>query len=481
MLMFYTLTGVASLIEQKTGNRPSVSVLDRQISHPTRGLVPEVQVSGSGVRGWSEQRALSWSRVVPSSVGRLSRVAEGEVAEEVAKLNEGVVPVAVFDAAGAARVLGVDRGYFYRLLDRHELLADYALVGADGGVKRCWGALSLIRWRAGHKKGSGWSTRAGKEEVMVATAEEFAGFVVSKVDEYGAAGGGQGVKVLRAAAGRSVADHPEALREALMPTKTYRLEVPGDGSELTVLERAAYDVLTIWALHQECLGGRAAHCVPVRGFEYKGFAYWVGFVAGLDAAGSRVREESFGLVLREGVDASELASCVSDFVRVLADYGVGFDYGRFAQDYFSLLSGGTQRDEVLSRWLQEFARGQRVGSEYHLPGFVLPISIARERREQYDTVSELVSRGEAMRFAGVAHALGLVSPVDYENFLDECQYADKDEVVCLDASMRREIMKYVDDPKQEKKLRKRRERAGDRWEYPMDFYKWDDPRSRKFR
>ncbi|MFV0912487.1 type I-E CRISPR-associated protein Cse2/CasB [Rothia dentocariosa] len=479
--MLYTLTGVASLIEQETEKRPSVSVLDRQISHPTRGLVPEVQVSGSGVRGWSEQRALSWFKLVPSSVGRLSRVAEGEVAEEVAKLNEGVVPVVVFDAAGAARVLGVDRAYFYRLLDRHELLADYELVGADGGVKRCWGALSLVRWRAGHKKGSGWSTRAGKEEVMVATAEEFAGFVVSKVDEYGAAGWGQGVKVLRAAAGRSVADHPEALCEALMPAKTYRLEVPGDGAELTVLERAAYDVLTIWALHQECLGDRAAHCVPVRGFEYKGFAYWVGFVAGLDAAGSRVREESFGLVLREGVDASELASCVSDFVRVLADYGVGFDYGRFAQDYLSLLSGGTQRDEVLSRWLQEFARGQRVGSEYHLPGFVLPISIARERREQYDTVSELVSRGEAMRFAGVAHALGLVSPVDYENFLDECQYADKDEVVCLDASMRREIMKYVDDPKQEKKLRKRRERAGDRWEYPMDFYKWDDPRSRKFR
>ena len=478
MLMFYTLTGVASLIEQKTGNRPSVSVLDRQISHPTRGLVPEVQVSGSGVRGWSEQRALSWFKLVPSSVGRLSRVLEGEVAEEVAKLNEGVVPVAVFDAAGAARVLGVDRAYFYRLLDRYELLADYALVGADGGgVKRCWGALSLIRWRAGHKKGSGWSTRAGKEEVMVATAEEFAGFVVSKVDEYGAAG--QGVKVLRAAAGRSVADHPEALREALMPTKTHCLEVPGDGAELTVLERAAYDVLTIWALHQECLGGRAAHRVPVRGFEYKGFAYWVGFVAGLDAAGSRVREESFGRVLREGVDASELASRVSDFVRVLADYGVGFDYGRFAQDYFSLLSGGALRDAVVSQWSEGFAHGKRVGSDHRMGGFA--VASARENRGRYDTVSELVSRGEAMRFAGVAYALGLVSPVGYENFLDECQYADKDEVVCLDASMRREIMKYVDDPKQEKKLRKRRERAGDRWEYPMDFYKWDDPRSRKFR
>jgi len=479
MLMLYTLTGVASLIEQETGKRPSVSVLDRQISHPTRGLVPEVQVSGSGVRGWSEQRALSWFKLVPSSVGRLSRIAEEKVAEEVAKLNEGVVPVVVFDAAGAARVLGVDRAYFYRLLDRYELLADYALVGADGGVKRCWGALSLVRWRAGHKKGSGWSTRAGKEEVMVATAEEFAGFVVSKVDEYGAAGRGQGVKVLRAAAGRSVADHPEALCEALMPTKTYRLEVPGDGAELTVLERAAYDVLTIWALHQECLGGRAAHRVPVRGFEYKGFAYWVGFVAGLDAAGSRVREESFGLVLREGVDAAELASRVSDFVRVLADYGVGFDYGRFAQDYFSLLSGGALRDAVVSQWSEGFAHGKWAGSDHRMGGFA--VAFARENRGRYDTVSELVSRGEAMRFAGVAYALGLVSPVDYENFLDECQYADKDEVVCLDASMRREIMKYVDDPKQEKKLRKRRERAGDRWEYPMDFYKWDDPRSRKFR
>ena len=480
MLMLYTLTGVASLIEQETGNRPSVSVLDRQISHPTRGLVPEVQVSGSGVRGWSEQRALSWFRVVPSSVGRLSRDAEEEVAAEVAKLNEGVVPVVVFDAAGAARVLGVDRAYFYRLLDRHELLADYALVGADGGgVKRCWGVLSLVRWRAGHKRGSGWSTRAGKEEVMVATAEDFAGFVVSKVGEYGAAGRGQGVKVLRAAAGRSVADHPEALCEALMPTKTYRLEVPGDGAELTVLERAAYDVLTIWALHQECLGGRAAHRVPVRGFEYKGFAYWVGFVAGLDAAGSRVREESFGRVLREGVDASELASRVSDFVRVLADYGVGFDYARFAQDYFSLLSGGALRDAVVSQWSEGFAHGKWAGSDHRMGGFA--VAFARNNRERYDTVSALVSRGEAMRFAGVAYALGLVSPVDYENFLDECQYADKDEVVCLDADMRREIMKYVDDPKQEKKLRKHRERAGDRWEYPMDFYKWDDPRSRKFR
>ena len=480
MLMLYTLTGVASLIEQETGKRPSVSVLDRQISHSTRGLVPEVQISGSGVRGWSEQRALSWSRVVPSSVGRLSRVAEEEVAADVAKLNEGVSPVVVFDAAGAARVLGVDRAYFYRLLDRHELLADYALVGADGGgVKRCWGALSLVRWRAGHKKGSGWSARAGKEEVMVATAEEFAGFVVSKIDEYGAAGQEQGVKVLRAAAGRSVADHPEALREALMPTKTHRLEVPGDGAELTVLERAAYDVLTIWALHQECLGERTAHRVPVREFEYKGFAYWVGFVAGLDAAGSRAREESFEHLLREGVDASELASYVSDFVRVLADYGAGFDYGRFAQDYFSLLSGGALRDAVVSQWSEGFAHGKWAGSDHRMGGFA--VAFARENRGRYDTVSNLVSRGEAMRFAGVAYALGLVSPVDYENFLDECQYADKDEVVCLDASMRREIMKYVDDPKQEKKLRKRRKRAGDRWEYPMDFYKWDDPRSRKFR
>lgn len=480
MLMLYTLTGVASLIEQETGKRPSVSVLDRQISHSTRGLVPEVQVSGSGVRGWSEQRALSWSRVVPSSVGRLSRVAEEEVAADVAKLNEGVSPVVVFDAAGAARVLGVDRAYFYRLLDRHELLADYELVGADGGgVKRCWGALSLVRWRAGHKKGSGWSARAGKEEVMVATAEEFAGFVVSKIDEYGAAGQEQGVKVLRAAAGRSVADHPEALREALMPTKTHRLEVPGDGAELTVLERAAYDVLTIWALHQECLGERTAHRVPGREFEYKGFAYWVGFVAGLDAAGSRAREESFEHLLRECVDASELASYVSDFVRVLADYGAGFDYGRFAQDYFSLLSGGALRDAVVSQWSEGFAHGKWAGSDHRMGGFA--VAFARENRGRYDTVSNLVSRGEAMRFAGVAYALGLVSPVDYENFLDECQYADKDEVVCLDASMRREIMKYVDDPKQEKKLRKRRKRAGDRWEYPMDFYKWDDPRSRKFR
>ncbi|WP_315498580.1 hypothetical protein, partial [Corynebacterium durum] len=55
----------------------------------------------------------------------------------------------------------------------------------------------------------------------------------------------------------------------------------------------------------------------------------------------------------------------------------------------------------------------------------------------------------------------------YENFLDSCEGMDKENIVHLDEDVRQEIMRYVDDPKQERKLR-RRKKWSSFWEYPLD-------------
>ena len=66
-----------------------------------------------------------------------------------------------------------------------------------------------------------------------------------------------------------------------------------------------------------------------------------------------------------------------------------------------------------------------------------------------------------------AQGLGLLSRSAYENFLDSCEGIDKENIVHLDEDVRQEIMKYVDDPKQEQKLR-RRQKWSSFWEYPLD-------------
>lgn len=62
---------------------------------------------------------------------------------------------------------------------------------------------------------------------------------------------------------------------------------------------------------------------------------------------------------------------------------------------------------------------------------------------------------------------GYVFSFAYENFLDSCEGMDKEDIVLLDEDVRQEIMKYVDDPKQERKLRRRKKWASF-WEYPLD-------------
>ena len=88
----------------------------------------------------------------------------------------------------------------------------------------------------------------------------------------------------------------------------------------------------------------------------------------------------------------------------------------------------------------------------------------REHRGEFDnplTLSSVMCLGMA------SQDLGLLSRSAYENFLDSCKGMDKENIVYLDEDVRQESMKYVDDPKQERKLRRRRKWSSF-WEYPLD-------------
>lgn len=90
----------------------------------------------------------------------------------------------------------------------------------------------------------------------------------------------------------------------------------------------------------------------------------------------------------------------------------------------------------------------------------------REHRAEFDNPLTLSS---AMRLGMAAQDLGLLSRSAYENFLDSCEGMDKENIVYLDEDVRQEILKYVDDPKQEKKLRRRKKWASV-WVYPLDSW-----------
>lgn len=101
-------------------------------------------------------------------------------------------------------------------------------------------------------------------------------------------------------------------------------------------------------------------------------------------------------------------------------------------------------------------------------GGVLALRDVREHRAEFDNALTLLS---AMHLAMAAQDLGLLSRSAYENFLDSCEGMDKEDIVLLDEDVRQEIMKCVDDPKQERKLRRRKKWASF-WEYPLDS-QWD--------
>lgn len=97
-------------------------------------------------------------------------------------------------------------------------------------------------------------------------------------------------------------------------------------------------------------------------------------------------------------------------------------------------------------------------------GGAIALRDVRENRAEFDNTLTLSS---VRRLGMAAQDLGLLSRSAYENFLDSCEGMDKENIVLMDKNVRQEIMKYVDDPKQERKLRRRRKWASF-WEYPLD-------------
>ena len=97
-------------------------------------------------------------------------------------------------------------------------------------------------------------------------------------------------------------------------------------------------------------------------------------------------------------------------------------------------------------------------------GGVLALRDVREHRAEFDNPLTLLS---VMCLGMASQGVGLLSRSAYENFLDSCEGMDKEDIVLMDEDVRQEIMKYVDDPKQERKLRRSRKWASF-WEYPLD-------------
>lgn len=97
-------------------------------------------------------------------------------------------------------------------------------------------------------------------------------------------------------------------------------------------------------------------------------------------------------------------------------------------------------------------------------GGAIALRDVRENRAEFDNTLTLSS---ARRLGMAAQDLGLLSRSAYENFLDSCEGMDKENIVYLDEDIRQEILRYVDDPKQERKLRRRKKWASF-WEYPLD-------------
>lgn len=127
---------------------------------------------------------------------------------------------------------------------------------------------------------------------------------------------------------------------------------------------------------------------------------------------------------------------------------------------------GRVQDELLKVYCRIIGAG--CGGE-GIVGYAL--HKAREERNQFDVQSNAITLVSAIKFAGTALDLGLLSRSAYENFLDLYEGKDKTGLVALDTEVRREIMKYVDDPKQERKLRRRqtlRKLVGSGEYYPLD-------------
>jgi CRISPR system Cascade subunit CasB len=157
---------------------------------------------------------------------------------------------------------------------------------------------------------------------------------------------------LRRNAGFTPEQRPLALQEVLDALHPgLREEDLGKGDAPSRTERAAFDAMTLFALHMQS----ADRPVHVRGLSF-------GAAVGLLYIGTKSEslKPRFDALLAARHERSRLTHARS-LITLLRGAGIGFDYGSFARDLRTL--AGEHRAGVLLRWGRDFAMTPRRKAE----------------------------------------------------------------------------------------------------------------------
>lgn len=150
---------------------------------------------------------------------------------------------------------------------------------------------------------------------------------------------------LRRGAGAPPASFPlvaQAVLTELAPPLDAQLL--GRGDDFSRSERAAFDALTLFALHMQS-ARRPAH---VRG---QSFGTAVGTLYRHEASSGSIKPRFDALVSAR--DERSRLTHARSLIQLLRAREIGFDYGRFAGDLRAL--SGSHRQGVLLRWSRDFA------------------------------------------------------------------------------------------------------------------------------
>lgn len=154
--------------------------------------------------------------------------------------------------------------------------------------------------------------------------------------------------VLRRSAGFTPDQHPLALQDVLDALEPGLRDADlGKGDAPSRSERAAFDAMTLFALHMQS----ATSPMHVHG---RSFGTAVGLLRRQSESGSL--KPRFDAMLAARDERSRLTHARS-LITLLRGAGIGFDYGLFARDLRTLASA--HRAGVLLRWGRDFAMTPR--------------------------------------------------------------------------------------------------------------------------
>lgn len=158
--------------------------------------------------------------------------------------------------------------------------------------------------------------------------------------------------VLRRSAGFTPEQHPLALQDVLDALDpALRQEDLGRGDAASPTERAAFDAMTLFALHMQS----ATEPMHVRG---RSFGSAMSLLRSRSESGSL--KPRFDALLAARDQRSRLTHARS-LITLLRGEKIGFDYGMFARDLRTLAS--PHRAGVLLRWGRDFATPPRRSPE----------------------------------------------------------------------------------------------------------------------